>query len=192
MCTTYDDRLIKKYPNKFKYLPLGQCYVPRDESFIHNKTHLCSLTSGVLRWECHKLRGKVFDEFNDSGLIDFLGRGFNAPYKTHLDAFAPYMYHINIPNTKQGTYMSAHELDAMACGTVMIHCGCDLSKFFDMNGIITFDTIDELKDIMKTIGPDDYYSRMDAIKYNLKQVEKWRDPENHLWNLVLKDIYEKL
>ena len=39
-------------------------------------------------------------------------------------------------------------LDAMAVGTIPVYWGCpEIDKFFDKNGIITFNTIEELKDI---------------------------------------------
>jgi len=185
--------LVSTNPAKFKYVPFGYSSIPRDDTFIWNKIKFCSMTSGVMCWKGHQKRIDVFNEFSKSSIIDFLGRGFDAPFTNWVDAFAPYMYHITIPNYVVDGYFVSHLLDALACGTVPIYSGCsNIGEYFDTDGFIFFDTVDDLKDIMNEIGVEDYYSRMSAIQENLKLVENYRVSDSNLWKNVLKDIYDNI
>lgn len=186
---TCDDSLIEKHPDKFKYVPFGDTQILKHETKIYDKTELCSMTSGVMRWQGHKMRIKVFDEFQDSNNINFMGRGFNAPFSPQLIGFKDFMYHVTVSNSKVNRYFCSNLLDPIACGTIPIHCGFSrIDEFFNMDGIITFDTINELKDIMDKIGPDDYYARMDAMKENMELLEQYRTSDNALWIYALKDL----
>jgi len=189
---TFVENYNNIYPNKFKHISFGGSQILKHETKIYDKTELCSMTSGVMRWQGHKMRIKIFEELEHSG-INFMGRGFNAPFNPHIIGFRDYMYHITISNCRVGGYFGSHLLDPIACGTVPIYCGCpNIDKFFNMDGIISFDTVDELKDIMETIGDDDYRSRLPAMKENMKLLEEYRTPENMLWKNVLKGLYDNL
>lgn len=59
-----------------------------------------------------------------------------------------------------------------------------------MRGVISFESLDELDTILEKIGPEDYYSRIDAIKINAQLVEKYRTGENALWENVLSTLYK--
>ena len=143
-------------------------------------------------------RNLVRDICSESGKVDFLGRAFGKIYTTTDEGFAPYMYHISIASSCINRYFSSNIADAFACGTVPIWWGCPgISDFFDMDGIIvinppgrSFSTFasDEFKKIMEMIGPEDYKSRVSAIEKNFQLSQRFRIPENALWENVLSKL----
>ena len=59
-------------------------------------------------------------------------------------------------------------------GTIPIYWGCpSIGDFFDINGILTFDTIEDLDNLLNTITPELYYSKMDSIINNFELSKKY-------------------
>lgn len=197
MVATCNDSLVAQYPDKFVFVPFGGIAVPLEKTQIYEKTKLCSMTAGHM----YPPRYLVRDIVADSGKVDILGRAYGKPYVTTDEGFADYMYHLTIASSCVNRYFSSNLMDAFACGTIPIWWGCPgISDFFDMNGVIvinpagrSFDTFatDEFKKIMEMINPDDYKSRSVAIKTNHQLVEKFRTPDNTLWENVLEQLYGK-
>ena len=186
---TCDDSLVEKYPDKFVFVPFGGIIVPPEESYIYPKTKLCSMTCGVM----YPPRDTIYTRYKNSGFIHFLGKAFGNPFVKHVDGFKDYMYHITAPSSRAERYFSAPLCDPLACGTVPIWFGCTkLGDFFDMNGIIAVNSLDELDEALKKISIEDYNSRLGAIATNRQLVEKYRTPDNTLWENVLSNLYGKV
>lgn len=185
---TCDDSLVEKYPGKFIYVPFGGIIVPKESSFIFSKSKMCSTTAGQL----YSPRDLVYSTYKDSGKIDFLGSSFGqiARYDNIVDGFKNYRYHISIPNCAEDRYFSSNLTDPLACGTVPIWWGTKkLGDFFNMDGIIVVSSMGELDEAINRMSEDDYLRRMPAIKENHVLVEKYRTPENALWENVLSKLY---
>ena len=57
-----------------------------------------------------------------------------------------------------------------------------------MNGIITFNTIDELYNIVTTLTDSDYESRKDAIQRNFELAKQYAYNNDQLFDKFLKDL----
>ena len=183
---TCDDSLVAAYPDKMVFVPFGGIIVSEEDARLYEKAKLCSMTSGTL-WSPRDI---IYAKYKDSGMVDFLGKSFNRPYASIVEGFRDYRYHISVSSCCEDRFFSSNLTDPLACGTVPIWRGCDkLSEFFNMDGIITFRTMEELEVIMAMIGEDDYNSRLPAIIENQQFVEKYRTPENALWNNLLEKLY---
>ena len=78
----------------------------------------------------------------------------------------------------------------MAVGTIPIYWGCpNISDFFNKEGIITFDSIDELKTILENIDFDAHYnSSINAIDENIELAKKYNITEDWMY----ENIYDRL
>lgn len=185
---TCDDSLVEKYPNKMKFVPFGGVIILKDATRIYPKDKLCSMTAGWL----FSPRDIIFNTYKDTGQIQFLGKAYGKFYGNHRDGFKDFMYHISVSSCCTNRYFSSNLTDPMACGTVPIWRGCSrIGDFFDMDGIITFQTMEELDSILKWIGPEDYQKRLPAIQNNLQLIEKYRTPDNVLWENVLSELWNR-
>ncbi|MEK0336748.1 MAG: hypothetical protein QQN41_04855 [Nitrosopumilus sp.] len=183
---TCDDSLVDKYPDKMIFVPYGGILVPLESTRIYEKTKLCSMTMGTI----YPPRDVVYSKYKDSGKVDFLGKAVNKPYASTEDGFKDYMYHITIASSCQNRYFSQNLTDAFACGTVPIWWGCPgIGDFFDINGMIIVNSLVELDEALKKISPEDYNNRLSAVATNHQLVEKYRTPENVLWENVLSKLY---
>lgn len=79
-----------------------------------------------------------------------------------------YRFQIVVENSKINDYFSEKIIDCFVTGTIPIYYGCErIGKYFDVKGIITFDTLEELEDIINNLSVKDYENRKNAIKNNL-------------------------
>ena len=94
------------------------------------------------------------------------------------------MFSIVIENSRSDYYFSEKLIDCFECGTIPIYWGMpSINKFFDMDGIITFETIDELEDIVRGLTPD-MYERMKGYgieNYCRTTNQNLRIPEDWLY-----------
>jgi hypothetical protein len=169
---TYSQELINSDPEKFKWYPHSGCWINDSDIKIHDKSNLLSIiASNKTMTSGHKLRHDVIKEFGSS--MDVFGRGIkDLPYK--LDGLSSYMFSIVIENIKYDDYFTEKIIDCFASGTIPIYWGTNSVKnFFNEDGIIFFNTIEELGDILYNLKEDDYFNRMDAIKYNLNNSKEF-------------------
>ena len=169
---TYSQELINTDPEKFKWYPHVGCWIKDEDIKIHDKTNLLSIiASNKSITSGHKLRHEVIKELGSS--MDAFGRGIkDLQYK--LDGLSPYMFSVVIENIKYDDYFTEKIIDCFASGTVPIYWGTSSVKnFFNSDGIIFFETIEELSDIVYNLNKEDYFSRMDSIKYNLDKSKEF-------------------
>lgn len=78
------------------------------------------------------------------------------------------MFHIAVENVKNINWYTEKISQAFATKTVPIYWGCpNLDELgYDPRGIITFETKEELLDILNNLSPEDYFSRLEYINYN--------------------------
>ena len=93
-------------------------------------------------------------------------------------------------NTKLPSYFTEKIIDCFLSGTIPIYYGCvNIEKYFNIKGILTFDTKDELIDIINKLTPEFYQDNLEAIKENYDIAQKmWLDNDRlfnkHLANLI--------
>ncbi len=121
------------------------------------------------------------------------GRGY-IPFfpEARAEVYAPFMYQVCIHNTLVADYWSDILIDCFATGTVPIVWGSKyLHKYFDTDGIIFFDTIEELDGILQQISEDGYHLRMPAIKKNFETAfHEYKVVEDYLYNNFFKQFDE--
>ena len=102
------------------------------------------------------------------------------------------MFHVAVENSKQDNYFTEKIIDCFASKTIPIYYGCpNLNKWFDMDGVINFDNVSELVDIMDFISEDYYNSKQDVIEKNYeiaKQFHSDNDVVPRLTRKIQQDV----
>ena len=175
---TFDEDLLARGEN-FLYYPHGRCWINNYEH--DDKTKLISTFASPKKFtEGHKLRFDVANKYSDK--IDAFGKGLGRPVETKEEGLSSYYYSITIENCRQPGYWTEKIVDCFATKTIPVYWGSDSVKsFFNPDGIITFDNIDELQDIIPTLTPEEYNKRLPAIEENFNLVEKYRIPEDWIY-----------
>ena len=145
------DKALLEHSDVFNFLPIGGCWIDDCDISLYTKTkNISIIASQKKHLEGQILRHDVVKKFNNE--IDLYGRGYN-PIEKKLEGLKDYKYSIIIENTKSDYYFTEKLIDCLATGTIPIYWGCpSISKFFNIDGIIEFDTLEDLETIILKIN----------------------------------------
>lgn len=187
---TYDPLLLK-YSNKFVEYVFGGCWIEPDSLLqTFNKTkYISMIASNKKITEGHQLRWDIINKLNK--YIDVYGRGHNY-IENKLEGLGNYMFSIVVENDKR--MLTEKLIDCLVTETIPIYWGPDyVESFFDMDGIVTFENIDDLTSQI-SVGENAlrtfYLNRYEAIRNNCIKAMEFMIPEDRIWNNFLKDVYE--
>jgi glycosyltransferase involved in cell wall biosynthesis len=120
--------------------------------------------------------------------VDIYGMGYN-PINGKLIGLKDYKYSIAIENGVYKNYFTEKILDCFLTGTIPIYRGCtNILDFFNQKGIITFDTHEELLEVLKTIRNGGYDIDKTIIEENYELALKYRYDNDKIFNKYIKDL----
>lgn len=177
---TFDTKLIERGEN-FLYYPHGRCWI---NNYVEiEKNNRTSIVASVKNHtEGHQLRHQVIARLGDK--IDTYGSGYK-PVDEKEEALSAYKFSITIENSIQPGYWTEKIVDCFATKTIPIFWGdTSVNNYFNKDGIIYFNTVDELEKIINDIslnGDKIYEDSIKAIEDNFKTVEQYRIPEDWIF-----------
>lgn len=200
---TYDERLLKDLPNAVFRNGGGEVVLNKnvhkldyptlaDDNLhkIYAKKDLVSfITSNKTFTEGHRFRVSCVDRLREASIpVDLFGVGYNE-VAGKIDALHSYHFSVAIENGDLNNYFTEKILDCFLTGTVPVYKGCpNIEDYFDINGIITFSTQEELVDILANLNEQDYYLRKESIERNYKQALKFKYNNDDLFERYLKKL----
>jgi len=172
--------------DKFEFVPLGGCWIKDEDIRVHPKTKGVSIiASQKSSTYGQQLRHKVINELGE-GLAVY-GRGYN-PMEYKLKALKDYKYSIVIENCKEDYYFSEKLIDCIATGTIPIYWGCpSIGDFFNKDGILSFDTLEDLTKILMEIKEGESNIFEEALLENLETCKKYLIADD----IIFKKLQEK-
>lgn len=179
---THEKTLLDK-SDKYQLAPFGCCWIEPKDQIIYDKTKNVSIiSSNKTMTYGHKLRHNVISSLKDK--IDVFGRGYN-PINYKLEGLKNYRFQIVIENCKRDYWFTEKLIDCFVTGTIPIYWGCpSIGDFFDTNGIISFDDIDELSKVIETLDEDFYINHLDSVKNNFEKSKNYLLPDQHVYNYL--------
>ena len=125
--------------------------------------------------------------------VDLYGRGIRE-IPSKLDVLHNYAFSVAIENntSKDDYYFTEKLLECFVTGTVPIYHGCpNINEYFDMNGVLTFSTQEELDNILDNLSEEKYKSMLNSVKLNFKNTtENFVLHNDSLYELHFKHIIE--
>lgn len=180
------DLLDLNKPNIYINL-CGTTWLHENYRQIYDKTKLCSIIVSEKKFLTgHKLRHDITDYIIKNKLdIDLYGSRFNnlpqsqEPNPKSLTngkilALRDHMFSIAIENCKVDYEFTEKLIDCFLSGTVPIYWGCpSIYKFFNINGILIFDTQDECINILNSLSIDKYQQMLPYVKENFEMAKQY-------------------
>jgi hypothetical protein len=167
---SFDKDVLKNVTNSELFC-FGSCWVVEKRSnYTQNfnadkKFKLSFIRSLKKDLPGHKLRHDIVELFQKKYDFDLFFPKERIESKTPL--FVDSMFHVTIENSQNENYFTEKLIDCFMSYTIPIYWGCTtISEFFDTNGIIQFNTKEELATILNNLTPEDYYSRLESVKKN--------------------------
>lgn len=184
---TFDRSLLEKNKDLYKFCPSSSnCWINQEDIKIHDKTKLVSvIASNKTQIEGHRLRHEVNKKFNDKINIENVYGGGYKWIENKITGCKDYAFQIVIENSKFDYYFTEKIIDSFATGCVPIYWGCpSIGDFFNINGILTFNNLDELEKILDDISLEKYQEMLPYVKENFEKAERYFRPEH--W--ILEEI----
>ena len=186
---TFSEEVTSKYS---KARTFSWCSIRLDHNDwgVHEKNKLCSMIASDKKWAPgHQLRHQVATDLSRKHGIELWGRGFKEfPQHGKILSLKDYMFSIVIQNCQLDTFFTDF-VDPLATGTIPIYWGTrNVARHFNTDGIIFFDTLEELDNILSNLTEEDYYCRIEAVRDNFERAKEfWRSDDQ-----LAKKIYEVL
>jgi hypothetical protein len=165
---TWGSQILEKCSNSI-LLPFGTTFLHSKNKYkeladIEKKfevTYLCGMKNNI---EGQKLRQNIYSKQNQ---INIPKRWYYTVDGPKDICFGDNMFHIAIENSQNQNYFTEKIIDSLITKTIPIYWGCpNIGDFFDPKGLITFNTEEELFNIVNFLTEDDYYLRKDYIEKN--------------------------
>ena len=185
---THQKSLLDAIPNGVMMPGSGSWCVENEWQIYPKSKNVSILASNKKMTDGHMLRHQVIEKYKSD--IDFIcGHGYNS-VSNKIIALRDFRYTIVIENCKADYWFTEKIIDAFATGTIPIYWGCpSIGEFFDRDGIIGFDNMNNLGTILDYIGEDHYNSKMVHIKKNFNIAKsKYKIIEDYIYQNLFKDL----
>ena len=190
---SHDINFLDQFPEeKQVFCPGSGSSLYEYEWKIYPKTKsILSVIGNKKSTEGHRFRYEVAKEFSDK--VDILGRGFNYfPPEKRAEAYAPYRFQVVIHNSAVRDYWTDILLDCFLTGTIpIVWKGNFLRDYFNMDGITTFETLDQLDFIINDVnlyGETIYENSEMAVEDNFVRAKKLAVVEDYLYDTFFKNL----
>jgi hypothetical protein len=189
---TWDDKVLNNCDNAI-FLPFGHSWLKSDQyEKNHIKEFKLSHLSGILNKSYgHQMRHEILARENE----------FKMPtnfYKTIGDrhniedarigketVFSNSMFGVAIENFNHRGWFSEKILDCFLLKTIPIYWGCsNIYEFFDIDGIIPFENVDDIIFTSKLLTINEYERRKEAIEKNYELALQYINYEKNICNKI--------
>jgi hypothetical protein len=212
---TWNEELLAKCSNAVLFHHIGEGgsgtkinnYLEDFNKMYPNKKFEISFLSGAKNMvEGHKLRQKIyklgdkitipkkwFYTLDDFDKKNFENGGVGRPdniWDGKKICHTESMFHVAVENINSNNWYTEKITDAFATKTVPIYWGCPniLELGYDERGILRFNSLDELVNIVNSLTPELYYSMMPYIENNCEIIKSHRISDK--LNKFFSDIIE--
>lgn len=207
---TFNDTVLKKCSNAYKYLFGMTRILPNDMNNINinnKKFTITSVTNDKLMTIGHHFRHSIYYKqehilniptnfflSNDCRSLPIIKNNprLGGPCESKIDLFKESQFSLVIENSRQINYFTEKLGDCLITKTIPIYYGCpNISEFFDVTGWIILDneSTDELIEKVKLLTPDYYLKYINIINKNFELVKQYIDLQENL-NRTLRAIPE--
>lgn len=170
---------------KFVFYPFGGRWIG-STGFATKDKQVSLIVGRKKEMEGHQIRHTIAKEVEG---VDLYGEPYTEWMPSKLPALESYQYTIAVENIKADYWFTEKLIDAFLRYTIPIYWGCpSIEKFFNMDGVITFDSPWELPDIVAKLGPDDYVNRAAASVDNYHRALEYACAEDWMHKNLPKEV----
>lgn len=175
----------------FAFAPYAGVWIPDEEWGMKPKTKLTSMLVGTkastlghrIRLEAANMLDRYFD-------VDFYGaKGTPVGYgpAAKVKSLEDYRFSVITETCYEDNLFSEWTLDAFSQGTVPILFACpNIAEFFNPAGIILWQTVDELREIMGRLSIGMYEEMRPAVEDNLTRIRQYACTDDWLYENVFR------
>lgn len=189
---TWDYKVLNNCDNAV-FLPFGHTWLKANQyKQKHNKSFkLAHLRGNLLKTYGHQLRHELLDRQSEikipTKFFPFYGERYDIE-KARIgkeEVFSDCQFGVAIENVSHKGYFSEKILDLFLLKTIPVYWGCsDIEDFFNKDGIIKFENVDDLIATVNNLGDWYYYKLEDIIEENYQLALQYVNYEQNVVNKI--------
>lgn len=157
-------------------------WIKKEDRMIYKKSKKASIICSSKSYSYgHNFRHKAVDCFKEK--IDVFGSGYGEFKNDKISFLKDYMFSVVIMNSKFDCFATEALADCFATCTIPIFWGSrSVEKIFNSDGILFFEDIKDLEEIISNLSDDLYHSKMNAVIENFEKVNKYNCHEDYIFH----------
>ena len=179
---TYSEELLSK-GNNFLFYPFGNTLLENESwnLYENEKNKIVSMMISNKSWtEGHKFRHNIKNNFTKK--IDFYGSGIYGEYQPKINSCKNYFFQVVVENSKYEYYFTEKIIDCFLTGVIPIYWGSSkVLDFFDENGILFFNSEEELSDILNSLSESLYLEKISSVRNNFELCKNYTYSEDWIY-----------
>jgi hypothetical protein len=185
---TWDDKVLNNCENAV-LLPFGHSWLKPDQYTKNNtkKFELSHLCGNLLKSYGHQMRHEIIGRSNEFQIPTNFHKSIGDRYNID-DArlgketvFSNSQFGVAIENFSHRNWFSEKILDCFLLKTIPLYWGCsNIGDFFNTDGIITFNDIDDLIYKINNLDENYYNTKLEAIEENYNLAMKYINYEKNI------------
>ena len=200
---TFDEELLARGDKYVKNL-IGTSRVSNEDAGVHKKSKMLSMiASKQVLTRGHRLRHKVADAIRGRYEVDMWGGGYR-PFGKSIsgrtagairegknEPLQDYRFSITIMNSSEKNYFTETLVDVFRQGAIPIFWGCpNIGEYFNEDGILQFNTGQELFNLLDNISEELYESKLEAVKENYELAKQYVSMDDTFATNLIKEFPE--
>jgi hypothetical protein len=193
---TWSDKVLNNCENAI-FLPFGSTWLKKEQ---HEKEYFKTfqvnhIRGNLLKTYGHTLRFEYHNRANELKIPntswETLGKREDIEECANMkcDAFGKSQFGVCIENTSHRGYFTEKIIEMFLLKTIPVYWGCsNIGDFFNKEGIITFDNVDDVIHKINNLDKDYYASKKDVIEENYIKALQYVDYEQNIVNKI-KEIF---
>jgi hypothetical protein len=189
---TQSDKVLNNCNNAL-YQPFGHTWFKPDQ---YNKKHkkefkIAHLRGNLLKSYGHSMRHEILNRKNELKIPTKFFESYGDRYNIEEarigkeEVFGDSQYGIAIENFSHRGYFTEKILDCFLLKTIPIYWGCsNIGDYFDIDGIITFNNVDDLIYKTNQLNENYYKNKKKIIEKNWKLALDYIDYEQNTINTI--------
>lgn len=173
---THNSKLLTEF-SQAEFLAFGSCWINFEDFKPNKQNHISFVTSSKSFTDGHRLRKQIYEYLDPIDQINEfeIYQHKSPPYHSRRnDFFETSKFHIAVENCREENYFSEKLIDCFASKTIPIYYGCpNIQDFFNVDGIIIFNDLEELKTNLSQLSEDLYQQKNQAIEENYQLSKKY-------------------
>lgn len=182
---SHDQRFLAENPNKASFFVTGGSYIkPHETLSAWPKTRLVSIAASKKRFlPGHHLRHEVIQGI-PAGRLVTMGSGYR-PYRSSSTPYKNFFYSIVIENVQEDQFFTEKLIHSLLYRCIPLYWGAhSLPRGIDERGIIRFDSVSQLRKILKGLSVSAYRGLREIVKHNQAAALEYASSELNLQRVI--------
>jgi len=173
---TWNEEVLSQCKNSKMFIH-GDCWINEDIANMPKDNYVSFLTSDKNFTSGHKLRQKIYDELKGKKKIGNykLITIKTPPRISNKDIiFENCKFSIIVENTRARNYFTEKTVDCFMAKTIPIYWGCpNIEDFFNIDGMIFFESVEELSNIIENLDNFEYEKKFNILEENFQKAKQY-------------------